>query len=311
MSPVDVNLKLFETIGRIALRGLWLVWMANNFAKTPQPVPDGEGANAIDELALKLIALVRNNPALLTPMADWQAIDIGLAITFLAARKPFHDAIGQWADGISENTWFAFRTHGAYPTRHMSYWYLVSHPASTSEEYRQESTEGSVLYPLLAFWAEALNRDDVVDRLAKFKEQDLPHCNFQMFFLDHDSEAKLYIGDDRHGSVLCDIPVKKGERGTIAMARRECEVITDYERLSAVELGHWPIVLTACRLHRTPVPPQLWLDIIDAIEPADAGVQSEEQTQQPQQSTRHAIPKKRWRPMLNASASRLAVAAAT
>jgi hypothetical protein len=311
MSPVDVNLKLFETVGRIALRGLWLVWMANEFAKAPQLVLDGKRARDIDRLAIQLVALIRNNPALLTPMADWQAIDIGLAITFLACRKQFHAAIGQWADSLSDNAQFAYRTHGAYPTRHRSYWYMVSHPASVSDEYRQEATEGSVLYPMLAFWAEALGREDVLDRLADFKREDLPHCNFQMFYLDQDSEAQLYIGDDRHGSVLCDVPVAKGEKGTIAFARRECGLITNYDYLSAVELGHWPIVLTACRLHRLPVPPQLWLDIIDGLAQNENSDALDDDEEQQRQVYRRPIPKARWRPMLKTGASRLAVIAGT
>lgn len=311
MSAVDVNLKLFEMVGRIALRGLWLVWMANDFAKVPQPVPDGQRAEVIDELAYQLVALIGNNPALLTPIADWQAIDIGLAITFLACRKPFHDAIGQWADSISDKAWFAFRTHGPYPTRHLSYWYLVSHPASSSDEYRQEATEGSVLYPMLAFWAEALGRSDVIDRLVDFKADDLPYCNFQMFFLDQDSEAQLYLGDDRHGSVLCDVSPAKGETKTIAMARRECDAITDYERLSTVELGHWPILLTACRSHRLPVPAQLWLDIVDALESDERGDAIEDDDEPQRQLGRRPIPRARWRPMLKAGSSRGALAAGT
>jgi len=312
MSAVDVNLKLFEMVGRIALRGLWLVWLASDLAKAPQLVPDGDQAEAIDELALQLVALIRNNPALLTPIADWQAIDIGLAITFLACRKPFHDAIGQWADSLSDKAWFAYRTHGAYPTRHASYWYLVSHPASSSDEYRQEATEGSVLYPMLALWAEVLERRDVLDRIVDFKTDDLPHCNFQMFFLDQDSEAQLYVGDDRHGSVLCDVTPIKGEAHTLFMARRECEAITDYDRLSVIELGHWPIVLTACRVHRMPVPPQLWLDIIDALakdgNQPDPAQSSASGLPQP---TRGPIPRHRWRPMLRAGISWAAIAAAT
>jgi len=300
MSAVDVNLRLFETVGRIALRGLWLVWMANAFAKAPQLVPDSKEADAIDGLALQLVALIRNNPALLTPIADWQAIDIGLAMTFLACRRPFHRAIGDWADSISDKAWFNYRTHGAYPTRHSSYWYLVSHPASTSDEYRQESTEGSVLYPMLAFWAEALGRDDVIERLADFKADDLPHCNFQMFFLDHESEARLYTGDDRHGSVLCDVVPRKGETNTIAMARRESGVITDYDRLSAIELGHWPIVLTACRLHRLPVPPQLWLNIIDGLAAGEASAERADGKHGDgrRQAGRRPISRNRWRSML-------------
>jgi hypothetical protein len=311
MSAVDVNLKLFDMVGRIALRGLWLVWLANDFAKAPQLVPN-EQAEAIDQLALQLVALIRNNPALLTPIADWQAIDIGIVMTFLATRKPFHDAIGQWADSLSDKAWFAYRIHGAYPTRHASYWYLVSHPASSSDEYRKEATEGSVLYPMLAFWAEALKRDDVLDRLVDFKAEDLPHCNFQMFFLDQDSEAQLYVGDDRHGSVLCDVTPRKGEARTILMARRENEAITDYHRLSAVALGHWPIVLTACRVHRLPVPPQLWLDIIDVLaNDDDRPDPTPRPTWASTRPTRSPVPRPLWRPMLRSGTSRLAVAAST
>lgn len=312
MSAVDVNLKLFDMVGRIALRGLWLVWMTNDFAKAPQLVADGEDAQVIDELALQLVALIRNNPALLTPIADWQAIDIGLAITFLACREPFHDAIGQWADSLSDKACFAYRTHGAYPTRHASYWYLVSHPANSSDQYRQEATEGSVLYPMLALWAEALERGDVLDRIVDFKTDDLPHCNFQMFFLDQDSEEQLYVGDDRHGSVLCDVTPIKGEAHTLFMARRECEAITDYARLSAVELGHWPIVLTACRVHRIPVPPQLWLDVVDAFAKSGSHPNSTQSSGSGHpQPTRGPIPRHCWRPMLRAGNSWIAIAAAT
>jgi len=188
----------------------------------------------------------------------------------------------------------------------------VSHPASSSDEYRQEATEGSVLYPMLALWAEVLERDDVLDRIVDFKTDDLPHCNFQMFFLDQDSEAQLYVGDDRHGSVLCDVTPIKGEAHTLFMARRECEAITDYDRLSVIELGHWPIVLTACRVHRMPVPPQLWLDIVDALakdgnhpDPTQSSASGRPQ------ATRGPIPRRRWRPILRAGTSWTAIAAAT
>jgi hypothetical protein len=310
MSAVDINLKLFEIVGRIALRGLWLVLMANGLTKAPQLVLDGQ-AKAVDQLALQLIALIRNNPALLTPIADWQAIDIGIAITFLATRRPFHDAIGQWADGLSDKACFAYRTHGAYPTHHTSYWDLVSHPKSESGDYRREATEGSVLYPMLAFWAEALKRYDVLERIVDFKTHELAHCNFQMYFFDHESEGQLYVGDDRHGSVLCDVNPRKGEARTIFMARRESKIINDYEQLTAVALGHWPIVLTACRFYRMPVPPQLWLDIIDALAEDDA-----ESDALPilvptrTQSARAPIPPHRWRQILLAGTSHLTVAVA-
>jgi len=261
-SALDINLKLFEMVGRIALRGLWLIWAANPFALAPHPVADGKQAEAIDTLALQLIALIRNNPALLSPITDHQAIDIGLAITFLATRTRFHSAIGQWAEKLSDNAYFAFRVHRAYPTVHASYWYLASHPAHATAEYRQEATEGSVLYPMLALWAEALGQTAIVDRLARFKSEELGHCNFQLFYIDESSEAQIYIANDRHGSVLCDVPARVGEKGTMWFVQRECEANPHYSSLSAVAFGHWPILLTACRHHRLPLPPQIWMHLL-------------------------------------------------
>src|SRR3546814_9926277 len=77
------------------------------------------------------------------------------------------------------------------------------------------------------------------------------------------------------------------------MAGRECDAITDYERLSAVELGHWPILLTACRLHRLPVPAQLWLDIVDALEPDERSDAAEDADEPQGQPGRRPIPRAR------------------
>src|SRR3546814_12241277 len=50
MSAVDVNRKLFEMVGRIAPRGLRLVWIANGFGQAPQPATNGESSVENDEL---------------------------------------------------------------------------------------------------------------------------------------------------------------------------------------------------------------------------------------------------------------------
>lgn len=307
-SATDINLRLFETIGRLALQGLWLVWAANPAGISPRLVEDGDQAEAIDALGAALIALIRNNPALLSPIADHQSVDIGLAITFLATRRKFRAAIGQWADKISENAYFAYRTYGAYPTRHSSYWYLAAHPARQTEEYRQESTEGSVLYPTLGLWAEALGRTDVIDRLATFKAEELPHCNFQLFFIDQDSEDHLWLGNEPHGAVLCDVPVRSGERGTIWFTERECDANLNYAALSAIRMEHWPILLTACRYHRLPLPPQLWANLLTVSEAVMGDVDQVEEDAAPAQAIRVSLHQRKV--ILRLSGSRLATASA-
>lgn len=126
-AALDINLKLFDLIGRLALRGLWLVWqlspasgpvvLTNDYLNTlPALISDTTRAtvNKIDRLIEAMMAIVSNNRALLSPIGDWQAIDIGLAFTLLACRPGAHGAIDQWAEELAKHSMFAFKAHGRY-----------------------------------------------------------------------------------------------------------------------------------------------------------------------------------------------------
>ncbi|WP_430244909.1 hypothetical protein [Neorhizobium sp. DAR64861/K0K2] len=277
-ASLDVNLKLFELIGRLALRGLWLVWqlapakgpvVLNEDYLQTLPVVLAETNNTIvariDRLCMQLIQIVSNNRTLLSPIGDWQAIDIGLAFTLLACRPANHSAIDQWNEELARRSMFAFDVHGRYPAISRSYWDLVDHPSERSEAYRKSSTEGSILYPMLAQWAAARGKQDLFDELASFKAKSLGHCTFQTWLPDEDSEENLYLGRDNHGAVLTGIPVTARTRDTFDFILEEAACNPHYDALSAVRFGHWPIVLTACRCHRLPVPPQVWRDLLPAI----------------------------------------------
>jgi len=41
-----------------------------------------------------------------------------------------------------------------------------------------------------------------------------------------------------------------------------------FQALTTIELQHWPIVLMACRHYRIPVPPDLWIGLVDPQEAA-------------------------------------------
>ncbi len=279
-ASLDVNLKLFELVGRLALRGLWLVWqlapakgpvvLNEEYVRTlPAMLAKVNNATLarIDGLCMQLIQIISNNRALLSPIGDWQAIDIGLAFTLLACRPATHGAIDQWTEELVSRSIFAFNVHGRYPVISRSYWDLVDHPSERSEEYRQSSTEGSVLYPMLAQWAAARGRQDVFDELAEFKIESLAHCTFQTWLPDDDSEDNLYLGRDDHGAVLIGIPVTAGSQDALDFVLEEAVNNPHYDALSAVRFGHWPIVLTACRCYRLPVPPQVWRDLLPAVGP--------------------------------------------
>lgn len=270
-ASIDVNLKLFETVGRIALRGLWLVWEVSGENPLPTVLralstdTHEDRIGRVDVLCGQLVQIIANNRALLSPATDEQAIDIALVLTLLGTRPRFWPSIAEWLSELSNNTQIAYLTHGRYPTTRDSYWDLVEHPAERTDDYRKSVTEGSVLYPLLALWAVATGNDEVRDSIARFKAEHLTHCNFQLWLPDEDSEASLYLGDDNHGAALSGIPVVEGADDTLDFVNAECATINHFDRLSAIRLGHWPMVLTACRHHRLPVPPQIWREIFPAF----------------------------------------------
>jgi hypothetical protein len=84
-AAVDVNIKLFEVLGRAALRGLWLLWSKSGDDLLPRVRADWDEPKA-SELAQKVVDLIRNNRVLLTPVADAQSVDVALALMF-----PDHD----------------------------------------------------------------------------------------------------------------------------------------------------------------------------------------------------------------------------
>jgi hypothetical protein len=256
-SSLDINLKAHEIMGRIAMRGLWLAW-AKGQGAVPEPLQTADD-DPLHTITMQLFSLIDNNPALQSPISDEQAIDIALALMLLGVHGGFSQAISSWLEALIERIYFAYRTHGAYPSCKWSYWDLVEHPAEKTDEYRKEATGGSTLFPLLALWAGGYGSDKALAKLAEFKNKHLEHCNFQLWFPDGDSEAGLYRGSDRHGDMLSDIPVDAEGTETREYVEMECGTNEHFGKLSAIQLGHWPIVLMACRHYRLPVPPQIWL----------------------------------------------------
>lgn len=254
---MDVNLKLFDLLGRIAPRGLWLVWSEglSDFLPAPRLMWKDPRVN---QLARAVCTLVGNNPALLTPIADEQAIDISLALMFLTAYGDADSEITAWLRGLADRTAWAFKLHSRYPCVHRDYGDLAEHPRERTNEYREDATAGSILYPVLAVWAAGLGDDEALRAIAEFKKECLSHCNFQLWVPDEDSEAYLYTGINQHGGTLNDIPVDEDPRTVLTYVAAECANDTHFSNLSAVALGHWPIVAMACRHHRLPVPPHLW-----------------------------------------------------
>ena len=135
---------------------------------------------------------------------------------------------------------------------------MLEHPQQNNENYRQEITNGSILFPMIAFWAGLLGDNKLYTQVQTLKEKYLAHCNFQFCYPDESSEEHLYINSDIHGATLSNACINQPMDEFLKQVFGECEKTPHFKTLSAVENGMWPIVLIACRHYRFPVPVYLW-----------------------------------------------------
>jgi hypothetical protein len=252
-SSLDVNLKLFDVLGRLATAGLWAYWSA---------VQCGDEQNELKQQCMMgarncLVAtrhLIESNPALLLPIADDQAIDISSALLLSSFHDDAKGFIDSWLPEILGRASFAYSTHGLYPCVHRRYSDLLEHPKKGDDEYRKSATSGSILYPTISLYAALYDLDDLYHGVADFKNEHLAHCNFQFWFPDETSEALIYRNSDMHGAVASHVGVHRTKEEFIKEIFDECEQSSHFTKLSAVEHGMWPIIIVACRHYRLPVP---------------------------------------------------------
>lgn len=264
---LDVNLKLFDVLGRLAMAGFWSYWNFNNQVDEENKQLYEQELHAISH-SLKL--LIINNPTLFLPFKDDQGIDISLALLFLSLREGNESAIKNWLNEVIERAIFAYESHGPYPCILGSYRELLEHPKHGDEEYRRDVTAGSILYPMIALWAAILEENDLFEKVKTFKENHLGHCNFQFWYPDETSEDHIYTHSDLHGAALSNIRIDLSSKEFLESVWNECDHTDHFNKLSAQEYGLWPLILVACRHHRIPVPLHFTFGFREALRNVDS-----------------------------------------
>ena len=264
---LDINLSMFETAGRVAMGGLWRLWMEPGEGAAPRTsdLANWPARKIADALGQMPVA----NPTLLSPFADHHSTDLALALLLLCSVRDTRDAARQWVREAVRRIMFAYRHHGRYPADDGSYGFLLRHPESVTDEYRQAATAASVTLPLLATVAFILDDGETVATIGQFQQTEAPHCSFQAWVPNCRTEGKIWQGDAWQGSSITGLKVGTDGSELIAAQRAEAEANPDYPALSAIRLEHWPILLLACRRLRLPVPPQLWIGLMDEMRPPE------------------------------------------
>lgn len=250
---LDVNLRLFDIVGRVGLRGIWRLWAAGLDST-------GKGRELVQEdirqTAQLVIDIVQNNPILLTPIKDEQAIDVNIACLFLS-WVGCREFVKGWLGQIARATEYAFRTNGPYPCIFRDYHDLADHPKG-DPEYRAMATGGSILVPTLALWAAVTEDTETLAVLAEFTSGPYAHSTLQLWYPGDDSEDHMYRGSSDHGLAATNIEISRSCRDMLSPIRAECEASSAFRSLSAIRWRLWPLVILASRHHRVPVPPHFW-----------------------------------------------------
>jgi hypothetical protein len=250
---LDVNLKLFDLLGRLATDGIWAYWATCRFTDEEAEAKQ-RGVQEVWTRMSAVKALISNNPALLLPVKDDQAIDIFIGGLLLALDEQNDDDVKKWLAEMLRRASFAYQVHGPYPCILQSYSDLLSHPKPGDNEYRKNVTSGSILYPTIALWAALLDDDETYNNIAQLNQDHLQHCNFQLWYPDECSEAHFYTGDGSHGAVLSHVRVDRPKEELLTQVFGECNQSTHFKEMSAIKFGWWPLVVVACRHYRLPLP---------------------------------------------------------
>ena len=255
-SALDVNLRLFDVIGRVGTSGLWAQHVVSQMESGDDKEAPKQMRERLLDLAQLIADLVSNNPALNTPIKDSHAIDINIACLFLA-RVGCYDVVRVWVRQISNATIFAYKTDGSYPCIYDEYRKLVDHPIR-EDSYRLAATAGSILVPTLAVWAAITEDQETLKLLEEFAKDDYAHSNLQVWYPGGDTEENLYRGSANHG--LCAHPIKitRSLEDMLGPMSDERKASTEFWSLSAVKRGIWPLIVVARLHHRVPVPPHFW-----------------------------------------------------
>lgn len=253
-SPVDVNLALFELLGRVSLAGLWRHWQSSGRGSEAE-----EAARDRDAFLNMAIAMVNSNTSLRSPIRDDFAIEIALFMR-LALACDAVEKVGAHIVTVACRVMYSVLRGGVYPTTVTEYTELAEHPAESSDGYFKENTRGSVLYPLLVAWLNRLGETEVRDALVSMIDRRLAHTTQQVWVPDDDTDDRLWEGRRDHGVGIPGVPLCQDRERYDAFLERVRSDHNALDTMSTTELGTWPMFLLACRHFRLPLPPQLWFD---------------------------------------------------
>lgn len=273
---IDVNIKLFDVLGRLSVKGHWILdSLSKSYIANPPTEECGESkeqellCSRLIQITKAINLLVINNPILQSPYKDSQAIEIGLALTLLSNNSELDEFVKSWLTKMAQMCIFSFECNGMYPTTLNSYEKLLEHKNKDKSDinYKKKVTNASVLYPLLAVFCALYEMNEENKELEGFAKNQLAHTTLQYWYPNKNSEIKMYSNSDMHGSAAIHFPMN--DKFALRQISKENNNNDAFRQMSAVLKNQAPLVLMACRCYQYPVPLHYVEDWIASSESMD------------------------------------------
>lgn len=254
-NAVDINLTLFEMLGRLSLHGLWLDILSVG--------QDETFARAMHEEADKVlnitIGMINANPTLATPVRDDFAIELALFMRLADVRGRLSN-VANYIRGMSDLLCNGLMSRQHYPTPMTDYRDVISHPRERSDTYFEENTRAGILYTFVLTWLVMIGDKERAEQLRSTLLEHAPHMTHQTWVPDGQTDKVFWDGNREHGLSVPGLPLDKSLEAVFELINRVMKAHPLHERVSAVKMGLTPIFLMACRHYRMPVPPHVWRD---------------------------------------------------
>ncbi len=254
-SPLDINLRLFDFLGRVSSFGLMMGALANSVVRSD--IKNKEqflaGFNQLGERLEQFVCnTIRFNPTLLYPLKDDFCIEIATTALFLHSRQEYR-FLHWWLFHMVDNIHGSLKNGMPHPCIFQSYRKLLDF-YKDPKPFRKTALPSSELIPTLALIALSFNWNDIYERIVLLIRQELSGTDFQLWFPDKDNEVALFMNETIHGVQLTNLPVSNPKQ-FVAEVKKCCEKfpVEFFCRDSRL----WLIFL-ACRHYRVPVPAHFW-----------------------------------------------------
>lgn len=250
-NEVDVILRFYDTLGKLASYGLYQV--AKYTAKSEQDEKEtskAETASRINKIATVMSQMLIGNAAAATPLLDSESNAIAMALLFLA-KVGCVGLARDWIKILIGGLFASFGQGYGYPVASLGYKELMEHMHSGAGDPIDKKLPSTELLPMIASVSLKLDVLDAYEKVCELIRHLPQNINYQAWFLDEDSENEFFSGKPLCGSQLCSLPISEKSLFVEMLAQ---EKKASPVALSCCKTAHEGLLFIGCRHYGYPLP---------------------------------------------------------